>query len=180
VKSEAFRVHKHLLSHTIKCHLISYKQILVRQTCHRVWNSYLLLSIMFDNFQYCALNGNLMMMMLIIIIIMSLGWDYVSELRLPMGLLFIPRWYMDVENIDVTNRQGKIPDSSITSLWQFYQQSSCNEAGGHDEGNSFLFQISLAYSQGSLTCRKIFDMWPTALLPLRRKPCYGFLSPFKS
>jgi hypothetical protein len=33
--------------------------------------------------------------------------------------------------------------------------------------------------QGSLTCRKSYDMGPTALLPLRRKSRYGFVSPLK-
>jgi hypothetical protein len=27
--------------------------------------------------------------------IMSVGWDYISELRPLTGLLFIPRWYED-------------------------------------------------------------------------------------
>jgi len=31
---------------------------------------------------------------------------------------------------------------------------------------------------GSFTCRKSYDMGPTALLPLRRKACWGFF--FKS
>jgi hypothetical protein len=33
--------------------------------------------------------------------------------------------------------------------------------------------------QGSLTCRKYYDMGPMAFLPLRRKSCYGFLSSLK-
>jgi len=33
---------------------------------------------------------------------------------------------------------------------------------------------------GSFTCRRIYDMGPTALLPLRRKACWGFFSPEKS
>jgi hypothetical protein len=37
-------------------------------------------------------------MMMVIIIIMSMLWDYVSELRPPSGLLFIPRWYMSMES----------------------------------------------------------------------------------
>jgi hypothetical protein len=30
--------------------------------------------------------------------IMSVGWDYLSELRPPTGMLFVPRWYMSMEN----------------------------------------------------------------------------------
>jgi hypothetical protein len=32
-------------------------------------------------------------------------------------------------------RQGKTSDSSIRALWQSYQQSSSNKAGGTSEGN---------------------------------------------
>jgi hypothetical protein len=34
-------------------------------------------------------------------------------------------------------------------------------------------------SQGSLTCCKTLRYGPTALFPLRRKSCFGFLSPLK-
>jgi hypothetical protein len=33
--------------------------------------------------------------------------------------------------------------------------------------------------QGSLTCRKIYEMGQKVLFPLRRKACSGFLSPLK-
>jgi ACR3 family arsenite efflux pump ArsB len=32
----------------------------------------------------------MMMMMMVVVVFMSMGRDYVSELRLPTGLLFIP------------------------------------------------------------------------------------------
>jgi hypothetical protein len=33
-----------------------------------------------------------------LLLFMSMGWDYVSELRPPTGLLFFPRWYMSMEH----------------------------------------------------------------------------------
>jgi hypothetical protein len=47
-------------------------------------------------FHWCNLKKNIYMwMMMIIIIIMSMGWDYVSELKLPTVLLFIPHMSME-------------------------------------------------------------------------------------
>jgi hypothetical protein len=45
--------------------------------------------------------------------------------------------------------------------------------------NLALRSIFLRTSYGFLTCRKIFDMAPTALLSLRRNMCCRFLSPLK-
>jgi hypothetical protein len=76
------------------------------------------------------------------------GWDYVSEPRLPTGLLFIlqvvcesgePWWWCRLE---IT------PDSSTRALWQSYQ-----EWNGRRSEN-FAYQY-LKYLKGSLTCRKI-------------------------
>jgi hypothetical protein len=39
-----------------------------------------------------SLSGNWMMLF------MSMGRDYVSELRPPNGLLFIPQWYMSMQS----------------------------------------------------------------------------------
>jgi hypothetical protein len=63
-------------------------------------------------------------------------WDYVSELRPSMGLLFIPRvmcervqpwwwWWC---------RLGITPDLSTRALWQSYQQRHLGQVGGMDEG----------------------------------------------
>jgi hypothetical protein len=37
-------------------------------------------------------------LLMMIIMMMSMGWDYVPELRPPTGLVFIPRWCMSMEN----------------------------------------------------------------------------------
>jgi hypothetical protein len=36
--------------------------------------------------------------LLLMEMVMSMGWDYVSELRPPTGLLFAPIWYVSIEN----------------------------------------------------------------------------------
>jgi hypothetical protein len=46
---------------------------------------------------------------------MLMGWGYVSELP-PTGLLFIPGWYMSMESMVESYRQGKT-DSSTNALW---------------------------------------------------------------
>jgi hypothetical protein len=45
-----------------------------------------------------------------------MGWDYISELRPPTGLLLIPRWYMSVQN-----RCGIIYTED--NSWLFHQSS---------------------------------------------------------
>jgi hypothetical protein len=64
-----------------------------------------------------------------------IGWDYVSELQSPTGLLFIPLvicghgkpwWWLC--------RLGITPDSSTRDLWQSYQQKRLGHVGGMDEG----------------------------------------------
>jgi hypothetical protein len=46
-------------------------------------------------------------------ITMTMGWDYVSELRPPAGLLFIPRWYVS----------GEITMSAEEHAWLAWQTS---------------------------------------------------------
>jgi hypothetical protein len=51
----------------------------------------------------------------------------------------------------------------------------------HGKGNAAFCRRSFSFHtpQGYFTCRKFYDMGPTALLTLRRKACCGFLSPLK-
>jgi hypothetical protein len=44
---------------------------------------------------------------------------------------------------------------------------------------NFAYKYHRSYLHGSLTRRKILRHGPTALLPLRQKSCWGFLSPLK-
>jgi hypothetical protein len=62
---------------------------------------------------------------------MSMGWDYISELRPETGILFIPQviQYMSTDNHGEMISTGKTPDLSITVLFLFYQQPSSSEAG---------------------------------------------------
>jgi hypothetical protein len=92
-----------------------------------------------------------------------------------------PTWYMSM-----ANHGGMI--STVENSWfvnqnslAIYQQSSSRKSGGTGEGSDefrltkYLFHAS----KGFLICRKILDMEPTALLPLRRKSCCGSWSPLK-
>jgi hypothetical protein len=96
--------------------------------------------------------SSIMMMMTII----SMGWDYISELRPPSGLLFIPQvvydyrepWWNDIDRVNA--------NSFHRAHWQSCRQSSSSNAGGTGEGNGefclkkCLFHTSKDYS----TCRK--------------------------
>jgi hypothetical protein len=42
---------------------------------------------------------------------------------------------------------------------------------------NFVYEEFLSYSQGPLNAIKFYGIGPTALLPFRRKSCYGFVSP---
>jgi len=64
-------------------------------------------------------------------IILSMGREYVSELRSPTGLLFIPSgdvwvWRTMVE----WWCQQRTPDSTTRALWKSYQQSSNTKSWG--------------------------------------------------
>jgi hypothetical protein len=115
--------------------------------------------------------------------IMSMGWDYVSELRLPTGLLFIPqvifghrepRWMMST---------GENSQSVYQSaLWQSYQLSylAANREDMEEWNDGHLSAKYFFHTRGVLLHTvKSYDMRPTPLLPLRRKVCCGFLSPLK-
>jgi hypothetical protein len=103
------------------------------------------------------------------------GWDYVSELLPPSGLLFIPHvicehgdpWWVMMQ-----------PDSSKRALWQFYQQFHLRQVGGIDEiSENFVFQAFFFCTCDVLRAVKFYDMGPPALLPIRRKMCCGIVSP---
>jgi hypothetical protein len=81
--------------------------------------------------------------------------DYVSELRPPTELLFIPRvicehgeprwwWWLRIT-----------PESSTRALWQSYQQRHLEKVGGMDEGVRILPISIWNTSRELLTCRKI-------------------------
>jgi hypothetical protein len=89
--------------------------------------------------------------------IMSIWWDYVSEMRRPSGLLFIPRRYMRVESHGGMTLAGKTY-SSTRALWQSYQQSPSSKEGELGEWNNLALQIIFVHSsKGFLTFRKILQ-----------------------
>jgi hypothetical protein len=111
--------------------------------------------------------------------IMPMGWGYVSELRLPPVLLFIPHviyehgetWWNGID-------RGK--HSSTRALWKSHQQSHSSKAGETDEGNYWFYLAKYPFntSKGFLICRKIYDMRHPVLLPLRKKASFGFYRPW--
>jgi hypothetical protein len=88
--------------------------------------------------------------------IVSMGRDYVSELRPPTGRLFIPQVMWTWRIIVEWCRQRKIPDSFTGALWQSYQQSSGSKQAEWAKGlrirSCEVFLLILA--SGFFTCRK--------------------------
>jgi hypothetical protein len=109
----------------------------------------------------------------IMMMIMSMGWDYASELRPQRCPLFIPQviyehelWWNDIDR----GNSWFVHQSSLAFL---PAESSSSKAGVTGEGNYefSIWSIFVYISKGFLTCRKISRMGPTALLALRRKAC---------
>jgi hypothetical protein len=99
-------------------------------------------------------------------------WNYVSELRPPTGLLFIPRWFMSMEE---WYRQGKLlirpPELSGNS-------TSSHLVAKQKELAKEIINLAVR-SNGSLTCSKILRHMADGFTSLRREACCGFLSPLK-
>jgi hypothetical protein len=107
--------------------------------------------------------------LLLLLLFMSMGWDYISELRPLTGLLFIPQMTKKTCRIMVEwYQQWKTSDSSTRAVWQSYKQSSSSKVGGTDGGNESVLRKSLC---------SYFELKAMALLSLRRKTCCGFVSP---
>jgi hypothetical protein len=114
------------------------------------------------------------------IMILSMEWGYVSELRPPTGLLFIPRWYMSMKihgGIISTGENSWFVHHNSLAILPAQPSSSKAEGTGGGNDEFFLTKYLFHTSKVSLTCLKYYDMGPTALLPLRRKACCGFLLP---
>jgi hypothetical protein len=86
-----------------------------------------------------------------------MGWDSVSELLPPTGLLFIhrvmcehwePWWWW-------WGRLGITPDSSTRAPWQSYPQTHLGQVEGMYDGVRILPISIWNTSKESLTCRKI-------------------------
>jgi hypothetical protein len=70
----------------------------------------------------------IMMMMMTTIMIMSMGWNYISELRPPTSLLFIVHCWNDID-------RGKLLIRPPGSLVIIPAESSSSKAGEAGEGN---------------------------------------------
>jgi hypothetical protein len=85
-----------------------------------------------------------------------MGWDYVSELRPPTGLLFIPRMICEHGERWWWCQLGINPYSSTRALWQSYQQRHLGQVGGMAEGlREFCLYSIWHTSRDLLTCSKI-------------------------
>jgi hypothetical protein len=92
-------------------------------------------------------------------VIMSVGRDYVFEVRRPEDLLFIPQmiykhgepWWNDVN-------RGKLL-IHLPELWQSYQQSHLVASRRNGPCKVFLF----IFASDFFTCLKFCDMGPPAL-----------------
>jgi hypothetical protein len=111
--------------------------------------------------------------------LIMMGRNYVSELRPPTGVLFIPQViYEHEEPWWWLRRLGITPDSSFRALWQSYQQTSGVNRRNGRKSEHFANQY-MKYLKEFLTCRKILRDGPPASLPIRRKACCWLLSPLK-
>jgi hypothetical protein len=116
--------------------------------------------------------------------VMSMGWDYVSELRSITSLLFIPRGDMSSYN------HGGMMVWTEEVSWLVNQSSlSIIPAESYDnkqdelvkEWKSSLVKYFCSYTHVIfLHSVKSYDMESLALLPLPREMCCGVLLPLKS
>jgi hypothetical protein len=88
---------------------------------------------------------------------------------------------VSMENRGGMMSTGETPDSSTRAILILPALSYSIKSGGNGERNDefCLTKYLFRSSKGFLTCRKVLRHGPTALLPLRRKACYGVLSPLK-
>jgi hypothetical protein len=92
-------------------------------------------------------------------LIMSMGWEYVSELRPPTSLLFIPHGYTSLENHDGMTSTGVTFYSPTSPLCQSYQQSHLvvKQEVQAKEIMNFAVRSIINTLNGSLTCHKILS-----------------------
>jgi hypothetical protein len=91
-----------------------------------------------------------------------MGWDYVSELRPPTGLLFIPRiirehgepWWWSCQDKFWLVHQSSLAVLQAETYWASRRNGRRSE--------NFAYQY-LKYLKGSLTCRKILTTWDLRL-----------------
>jgi hypothetical protein len=77
-----------------------------------------------------------------------------------------------------SNHSRFIHQSSLLWLHQTHPVGKRGKTG-REMAAEFCLSVSLSCLKGSLISRKSYNMRIAALLPLRRKLCYGFLSPLK-
>jgi len=114
---------------------------------------------------------------------MAMGWEYVSEQRPPTSLLFVPQV---IHGLGEPWCNGMLTEKNSSLLHQSSLAILPAESSGSKQEEwvkgmriwpcqVFLFILASYF----LHAVKSYDMGPTALLPLRRKVCCGFLSPLK-
>jgi hypothetical protein len=110
-----------------------------------------------------------------IIIVVSKGWDYSSELRLPGAYCWFHGWWRALLEKDRLLIGPSELCGNLTSSHPVPKQGDLGE--GNNEFN--LWSIFVHSSKWFLQAVKFYDLGPTCLLPLRSKACCRFLSPLK-
>jgi hypothetical protein len=113
-------------------------------------------------------------------VIMWMRWEYISELRSPTGLLFIPRWCMSMELHDgMYSTEETSLSVHQSSLAVLPTESSGSKQQERVKGmmNFALLNIFVHTCKWFLHAEKPYDLGPPSLRPIQRKACCGFLSP---
>jgi hypothetical protein len=112
-----------------------------------------------------------MMMMMM----MSMAWDYISELQPSMGL-----WVWRTVVDDVKWKKLPIcPPEHSSAILSTEPSSKLGTCGQRNDG-SYLRNISFKLTEIFTCCKKSYNMVPLGLLPLRRKVWCIFFRPSKS
>jgi hypothetical protein len=90
------------------------------------------------------------------LMIMSMGWDYVSELRPSRAYCSFPMWYISMEDHGGMISTGETPDSSTRSLWQCYEQTPSSKSRGTWQTMNLAFEnLCFTLRSDFLTCCNI-------------------------
>jgi hypothetical protein len=111
--------------------------------------------------------------------LIMMGWDWRLRTGAITGLLFIPRVNVSGESWWWWCRLGITPGLSTRARWQSYQQRHLERVWGMDEGMKIYVFSIFDTSTDLLHAVNSYDMGPSALLPIRRNVCCGFLSSLK-
>jgi hypothetical protein len=118
--------------------------------------------------------------------LVMMGWDWRLRTAACTGLLFIPARVIVMWTMVWWYRLGVTPNMSTRALWQPPVVSggpvSRDISGGSRRMGEWMRIYSIRPHGTSRELQhavKPYDIRPPALLPIRRKVCWGLLSPLK-